>query len=129
MSAFSRISYTGSTPGTDANTYVLFATFQATSNAQWPQDAFALFGMRKFALDLKHSHGGTLNAYKSSDRGVNWRQVSTEVIAAPAATAGTQREFLVEGVQDWKLEWVNGGTAQSPWVIDMSMSDQRAFGS
>lgn len=125
---FSRFTHQGAAPGTDANTYILFATVGPVARARptFPQNFFATNGVRKFCLDLDHSHGGTLNAYKSSDEGATWRQVYTETVAAPAASGVTQREWLVEGVQDWKLEWVNGGTAQNPWVADMSLSDDRA---
>lgn len=129
--AHSTLKYQGITPGANGNTTILFTTTLSGStdvqNAQLPECYFALSGTRKFSLDLKHNQAGTLNAYKSNDRGATWRQVKTEAIAAPAATDGTLREWLVEGVRDFKLEWVNGGSAQNPWVVDMSLSDQRTI--
>lgn len=130
MSApFARFSYQGAIPGADASTYVLFATVGPVAKARTGYlgaNYFAQNGVRKFCLDLDHNQAGTLNAYKSSDEGATWRQVYTEAITAPPATGVTQREWLVEGVQDWKLEWVNGGVAQNPWVADMSFSTERA---
>lgn len=130
--SFSHLKYAGSTPGADANTYVLFATILPAAptnamNANWPAKAFQLLGVRKFCIDIDHVQAGTLNEYKSDDRGANWRQVSTEAVAAPAASGVTRREYLVEADQDWKLEWVNGGVAQNPWVVDMALSDDRTI--
>lgn len=127
--AFTRFKWMGATPGNNGNTTILFATTLTTAdamNANLSECWFALVGGRKFCLLLDHSHGGTLNAYASDDRGANWRQIDTAVIAAPAAAASTAYEFLVEGLRDFKLEWVNGGTAQSPWMPNMSLSDDRA---
>jgi hypothetical protein len=118
--------YTGTTPGADANTYVLLATTQATGNAGWPECYFALAGVKKVTLVIKHNNAGTLKVYESTDRGTNWRQIDSITVAAPAATAATPYDFVVEGMRDWKLEWVNGGAAQSPWDVLLSLSEQRA---
>src|SRR5574341_421421 len=97
---FSTVKYAGTTPGTDVLTYVLFAstlptlsgsviTGQSTDamNANranaWPESSPALMGFRKVALTMDHSHGGTLNLYASDNRGVDWRQMDTIVVAAP----------------------------------------------
>lgn len=131
MSSFSLIKYQGITPGANGNTTVLFATVLPAAptdvqNAQWMENAFALFGMRKFSLLLKCNQAGTLNAYESRNRGVTWSQIDSVAVAAPAATASFVADFVVESLRDWKLEWVNGGVAQNPWDVNMSMSDQRA---
>ena len=129
------IQYAGTTPGTDSNTYVILATTlpAAPTNAMnmnrdnaCPANYAGLAGIRKVALTLKHSHLGTLNLYASIDRGTNWRQMDTIAVATPAATASDLFEFLVEGMRDFKIEWVNGGTAQSPWEVTIAFSDQRA---
>lgn len=116
MSSFPQFKTTASTPGTDSNTYVLF------SSTGYAERFFALSGISKFVLDLKHSHIGSLKSYKSDDRGTNWRQLSDDAIS-PASIGTTHAEFLVGAMRDWKLEWVNGGTAQSPWVVDMAGMD------
>lgn len=130
------IKYAGLTPGTDSDVYVLLATTLPASptNAQnmnrdnaCPENFFGLSGTRKVVLLLDHSHLGTLKAYSSNDRGTNWRQIDEVAVATPAAATGsTAVEFLVEGLRDFKLEWTNGGTAQSPWQVNLSLSDQRA---
>jgi hypothetical protein len=127
----SNIKYTGSTPGADASTYVLFATILPAAptnamNANWGESAFAHMGVRKFSVLIDHVQAGTLNAYESIDRGVTWRQIDTVAVAAPAAASSTSVDFQVEGLRDFKLEWVNGGVAQNPWEVLQSLSDQRA---
>jgi hypothetical protein len=120
--AFSQLKYTGAAPGADSSTYVLFNSVTAT----FPERAFGLWGVHKFCLDLKCNQAGTLNWYKSDDRGVNWRQMGTLAVAAPAATDSVLAEFFVASERDFKLEWVNGGSAQTTWFLDMSLSDDRA---
>jgi hypothetical protein len=34
-------------------------------------------------------------------------------------------DLVVEPFADWKLEWVNGGSDQTTWVLDMAMIDER----
>lgn len=127
MSAVPRVKYTGSTPGADANTYTLFTTVTGTApNSEIGQDFFAIAGIRKFHLLLKFSQAGTLKWYESTDRGVNWRQIGQEAVAAPAATADIERDYIVEALRDFKIEWVNGGVAQSPWDPLMALDSQRA---
>lgn len=130
MGLFSTIAYKGSTPGADANTYVIFATILPAAptnamNANWPECAPALLGFRKMALMIDHVQAGTLNTYESRDRGVTWRQVDTQAIAAPAAASSTVMDFLVETFRDFKIEWVNGSVAQNPWDVNIALSDDR----
>lgn len=126
MPAHSIVSYTGSTPGNDSNTYNLFSTLAGSSNDRWPKNAFALMGVKKLTLVLKCNQAGTLKAYESTDRGTNWRQIDEIAVAAPAANASYATDYSVEGLADFKLDWVNGGTIQSPWDVSMSLSEQRA---
>lgn len=135
-----RVKYTGITPGADGNTYVLFSTTgtstipgaaPTTQNPTNGTDYGANFashsGVHKLTLNIKCNNAFTLNLYDSDNRGANWRQVTTEAVAAPAATGYVPREYLVEAMADFKLELVNGGSAQSPFVVDMSLSDQRSI--
>jgi hypothetical protein len=119
-----RLKYVGSTPGTDSNTYTVFDTTTAANGI--PRDFIPSVGFKRFLLNLEHSHACTLNWYWSLDRGTTWIQDGTETLAAPAAAETSIRDFLVEGHADWKLELVNGGTAQSPFVVNMSLTDERS---
>lgn len=122
MSEVTVYKYAGSTPGTDSSTYVLFSTVVAFPGAR----GFVYAGIKRFRLGLEHSHLGTINAYRSPDRGTTWHQLSTTAVAAPAANSTNEYDFLVEGYDDWKVEWVNGGTTQSPWSIVLVASDERS---
>lgn len=121
MSEVTIFKYAGSTPGTDSDTYVIFDTTVAFPGARM----LAYAGIKRMCFDFEHSHLATLNWYRSNDRGVNWHQVGTEALAAPAANETNVRDFLVEGYDDWKLQWVNGGTAQSPFSVAMWGTDER----
>lgn len=121
---FSRIKYTGSTPGADTDTYNLY---DSTENGV--EGLFALAGLKKFVVDIKHDTAGTLKWYKSNDKGVSWEQIGEEAIGIPAATATTYKEYTVEPYLHWKIDWVNGGSAQSPWDVDMALHGERAAAS
>lgn len=112
-----RITYNGSTPGADSNTYNLFSTVTAFPGASM----LAMTGSRRFALDLKYSTGCTLKTYKSDNRGTDWRQIKEHLLLPPISTGTYRREFAVEAYRDWKIDLVNGGAAQSPFVLDMSL--------
>ena len=133
--AHANIKYAGTTPGNDGNTYVLLATTlpAAPTNAMnMNRDGgvggnfFPNANIKKVAVLIKCNQAGTLNAYESTDRGANWRQIDTVAVAAPGASASFAAEFLVEGLPDFKLEWVNGGTIQSPFDVLLSFREQVA---
>lgn len=132
---YAGLKYMGATPGADANTYVLVATtlpaaptdaMNMNRDGACPENFAALTGRRKLCLTLDHVQAGTLNFYASQNRGTTWRQIDTVAAPAPAASGSTVVEFLIEGLRDWKLEWVNGGVAQNPWEPNLSLSDERA---
>lgn len=115
------VKYTGSTPGADANTYPLFTTVQAGMGSYF----FSLARIARFELKLIHDQQVTLKWYRSDDRGSNWTQVGEETLAGLAAKNEDVRDYLVEGEKDWKLDLVNGGSAQTTWDIKMAMTGQR----
>jgi hypothetical protein len=115
------VKYTGLTPGADSNTYNLFSTVTAHSAKYF----FAAARISKILVDIKHSHGFTLKWYKSADRGTTWHQLGENVVPVPSATESNIREILVEPYPDFKLDLVNGGTAQSPFVVDIILVSER----
>jgi hypothetical protein len=119
---YSRAQYGGATPGADSATYVLFTTQPTATGIA--QNLLAGAGIRKIVLDLKNNQSGTLNTYKSGNGGTTWNQISTEAVGATGSTADVHREYPVEGIQDFKIEWVNGGSAQTAWVVDVALSDK-----
>lgn len=122
---FSRFKYAGSAPGADSATYVLFSTVAAGL----PANAFAMAGVHRVVADIKTANAEgnyTLNTYRSDDRGTNWKQLSTEAVTAPADTATIVRDYIVEQVADWKLEFVNNGTAKPTITVNFALTDQRS---
>lgn len=122
---FAKATYTGTTPGTDSNTYTLFNSIVAGLPGHWP----AMHGVFKVVIDIKHDQAGTLKWYKNmtdTDVSGNWVQMGQLAVSAPASTAGTQAEVFIEAERQVKVDWVNGGTAQSPFSVDIGLSSQRA---
>lgn len=115
-----RIKYISTTPGGDANTYNLF-----DSTLTGTQNFLPMSNTARFLLTLVHNQAITLKWYVSPDRGVTWTEIGTEAIAGLAANDVTSRDYLVEGMADWKLDLVNGGVAQTVWNIDMNITTHR----
>lgn len=108
MSTVVPFTYSGSVPGADSNTYTLFDT---TANPGMAGYFFDINGLKRFKVDLKNIAAGTLNAYRSSDGGRTWIQLSTAAVGVPTYT--NTYDWLVEGFRDFKVTWVNGGTTQA----------------
>lgn len=72
----------------------------------------------RVCFSLENSHAGTLKAYMSPDKGTNWYQVGGDiaVVAAAATDINGPYDYLVDPYPDFKIEWVNGGSAQTTWV-------------
>jgi hypothetical protein len=121
-----RITYTGTTPGADANTYVLFDTTVAFTS----KNMLPMYGIKRYVVHLTHDQDGVFRWYVSDDRGVNWHAVDdggvTVTVAAAGTTEGNWQDVLIEGFQDFKMEWVNGGAAQTPFVVDQSLDTERS---
>jgi len=124
--AFPKIKYTGTTPGNDSNTYNLLNSI----TVGWPGNFPAIFGVYKVVIDIKHDALGTLKWYKSMDdlstQSPTFVQMGQLSVAAPASTAGTQAEVFIEAEKHVKIDWVNGGTIQGTWSVDVSLSAHRA---
>src|SRR4051812_48501773 len=107
-----QVKYIGATPGVDSNVYVLFSSVLSELGGR----AMAASCSHKVNLDLLAQNIGTLKWYKSQDRGVTWNQIGSESIT-PVANTSVQRDYIIEALADFKLEWTNGGSAQNPWVV------------
>lgn len=105
--------YSGSTPGADANTYTLF---DSTAN-----EAAQMTSRRRAIVSLLNSHSGTLIAQVSSNEGTTWRALYSEAIGANTVTA--YRAIRFDGFRDVRIQWTNGGTAQNPFVVTVSLDD------
>lgn len=117
-STSSIVPYIGTVPGADANTYNLFSTVVSFPGAQW----CAINGWHRLTLSLKNPQSLTIKGYRSSDRGVNWTQVyDSGAVAAPAAGQTNFYDFFVSEYPDFKLDALNGGSAQTGWSVDMEL--------
>lgn len=119
------IAVTGGTPGADSNTYKLF-----DSTVSFAAGQMRTLNLSRITFDVKNSQAGTLNAYRSVDKGTNWDQFDTRAVAiAAAGTISGPFDYLVDTYSDLKLEWVNGGVAQATWRPEiMGIVNDRAAG-
>lgn len=92
-----------------------------------PKGFFSSMGIKRFLLRLVNDQSGTLNAYRSDDRGAAWTKIYTVAVAASAANSENVHDVLVEGFPDFKLEWVNGATPQTTFKVSMEMVDERGL--
>lgn len=115
-----RVKYSGSTPGADSNTYVIFDSTVAFPGANFVQGA----GLKRISIRFDHIYSATVNMYRSVDRGVAWSQVMQQQQSAPDTTQSSYFDVSVEAFADFKVEWVNGGTAQSPWSVDIALTSE-----
>lgn len=110
------IAVTGGTPGADSNTYKLF-----DSTVSFAAGQMRTLGISRLTFDVKNSAAGTLNAYRSVDKGTNWDQFDSKAVAAAAAgSISGPYDYPVDSFTDVKLEWVNGGSAQTTWRAELS---------
>ncbi len=114
--------YSGSAPGADANTYNIFSSVTAFTGANMAQQN----GLKRLVVTVDHPQAGTGKFYRSSDRGVNWVQVGGDFAATASATDVTTFDLLFEGFYDFKLDWLNGGSAQTGWTISIALTSERA---
>jgi len=68
-------------------------------------------------LGLDNSHLGTIKAYRSTDKGANWKQIGGDISVAAAASTDISGPygFLVDTYSDFRISWVNGNSAQTTW--------------
>jgi len=113
-------------PG-NAQVVSLFDTTVAFPSAQY----LAMNKLKRLVVDLKNDQAGTLFWYKSQTRNTApsaapvWVAIGTAPIAIAAANASNQSEYLVEEFADWKLEWTNGATPQTQFIVDLALTGER----
>lgn len=111
-----QISYTGSAPGADSSTYTLWDSTDGSVGV-----IGSIPGCR-YRLSLKNSHAGTLKAYAKSSRDGSWVQFYQSLVRAPAASVRMQEIAIpIATHRDVKVEWVNGGSAQSTWYVAQAL--------
>jgi hypothetical protein len=114
--------YTGATPGADANTYNLFSSVVAFTGQSMAQNN----GLKRLFVTIDNPQSGTMKFYRSADRGTNWIQLGGDFAATSSATDVTTFDGLIEGFYDFKLDWVNGSSAQTGWTVTITLTGERA---
>jgi len=112
------VTYKGTALPTDSDTHTIFDTSTFSS-----KNFLSNGNYDRLLVDVVNSHIATYKWYKSDDRGTNWQQIGESAVAVPAATDSNITDHLVSGYQDFKLEWVNGGTTQTTFEINISLTE------
>lgn len=113
-----RFQYSGSAPGANTNATTLFdSTIQLGAAGALGRARF-----RSFAVALKNSHSGSVRA-SMRDASGSWQAFRTEDFAASPAGAANTLTLEIGHCADLKIEWVNGGSAQTTWFVAMVLSE------
>jgi hypothetical protein len=111
------VGVSGGTPGADSNEYTLFDSTVAFGGGLLP-----VKGINRAQFTVNNTQAGSLKSYFSPDKGVTWNLNSTTAVSANAGITGDPYDFAISGAIDWKLTWVNGGVAQTPWQPGLTLS-------
>lgn len=108
------------TPGADSNVYIMFdstVTFGVGVDGDPRNQTLIAHSISRVIFSVENSHAGTLRAYRSINKGTNWDQVTGDlaVAAAGATDISGPYDYLVDPYADFRLSWVNGGSAQTTW--------------
>lgn len=112
----------GGVPGADSNEYVLFDSTVCFGGGLLP-----VKGINRGQFVVDNPAAGSLKSYFSPDKGVTWNLNSTTGVAARGGgvTSGilaSPFDFAISGAIDWKLAWLNSGTAQTGWQPTLTLS-------
>lgn len=122
------VRYVGATPGADSSTYPIFSSVTAFPGANMATD----LGYKRLFITIDNPQAGTAKFYRSIDagngvaRGTNWVQVGGDFAATASATDVFTLDVAILGFQDFKVDWVNGGAAQTGWTVTIALDDGRA---
>lgn len=82
-------------------------------------------GVKLFLYDIAHDEDGVIRIDKSQDRGISW-VICRSIVHAAVANVCSTGAIMVECYDDFRIMWVNDSNDQIVWVVDMSLSNQRA---
>lgn len=119
-----KVKYGGSALPGNAETVNIFSTVVAFPGANMIQS----MEIHRFYLGIVNDQAGTLKAYKSSNRGVTWTQIDSQAVAAAAGSAENRSDWLIDPYADWKLDWLNGATPQTTFLVDAALQGERTVG-
>lgn len=117
-----QVGVSGGVPGADSNEYVLFDSTKAFGGG-----LLAVKGINRGQFNPDNPAAGSLKSYSSPDKGVTWYLNSVMVVPANSGVvtsgiAPAPYDFAISGFVDWKLAWLNGGTAQTGWQPTLTLS-------
>jgi hypothetical protein len=112
-------------PGANSNTYSIWNTYTAGLTRNF----FALNNVARCIVDIAHSADFTFKWYKSAD-GTTWNQLDDLAITFASGETSTL-DMLVDMLLNsyFKIEVVNGGSAQDPWRVNVNLITDRSPGS
>jgi hypothetical protein len=116
------VRYTGAVPGADTNVYPIFNSVTAFPGCWMAQGT----GLKRLFVTIDHPEAATLKFYRSMDRGANWVQVGGDFAITASATDVSTFDGLIEGFPDFKLDLVNGGSAQTGMTVTIALTGERA---
>ena len=114
------VKITAATPGADSNTYSMFnstVAFGAPAASNSASTTLTAHDISRLEFRVVNNAAGTLRFYTSTNGGTNWDQTGGDivVVASTATDINGPYDFLLDPYLDAKLEWVNGGSAQTTW--------------
>jgi hypothetical protein len=117
-----QVGVSGGVPAADSNEYVLFDSTKHFSAMKLTTN-----GINRAQFVVDNPAAGSLKSYFSPDGGTTWNLNSTTTVAARGggATSGilaSPFDFAISGAIDWKLAWLNSGTAQTGWQPTLTLS-------
>ena len=116
-----RVTYAGGLPGGAATVSLFDTTVLGSANAL--PHASVYRATYVVAMD----RDGTFEAHWSDDRGATWHLIDSDAISVgtPGVSESVSGEFAVEGLRDFRLQFVNGATAQGTFDVNVSLSTER----
>lgn len=119
MNDIVRCNYTGTALPLSTTTYNLFSTVLAMPGAGMHQMA----GLDWYIAHIGNDAKGQLKGYRSQDRGTNWTQFYTRGVCPSFTDHLNKFAIPIGDCQDFKLDWVNGGTNQTSFLLDQTLRD------
>jgi hypothetical protein len=121
-----RVKYDGTALPTDSDTFTLW---DSTGNNAYRNSSSAdiinQHSLKRCNVSVECSHKGTLTASWSDDDGTEWNVYDQRVMPASGTNMAHQFSIDIAGRRDVKIEWVNGGTTQTNFDVQTSLtSDQ-----
>lgn len=127
MTEMARFPYTGTALPLAAATVTIFNTV-----TMFPSMGNALpgFHMKRLIIDIFNDQAGTLNWYKSrghrglTDALTTWDKVGTQALALVAAGATNSIDLACPLYEEFKVEFVVGGSNLGVFDVDVALSDE-----